>query len=470
MEIRKNYAIHIIAAVVLAAAIRLLLLAAIGPQFEGDTGAYLRVAGIMCDTGTFSDIDMLTGKLAPYAYRMPLFQTMVAGLMKLFGADIAWPLAFLNVFLSVCAVLLAIAVMSSVSAPPVAIAAGYMMALNPNSVFNSVLLMTDPLFSFFSMITLLAGVSALKRRSASRFFLWGLTIGVCAMVRPILKFYWIVPFLLTLTPFFEVSWKRRLRCSLFAAAGVALLLLPWSARNWRELGFFGLELNQGVNTLWSTVSLVRPSTPEQRRADVRLAEVRDIVSGHSNSLAAECDVRKKLGLSLVETSSFFTRLGLEVALGNPVSVSLIYLRNLVNIVTSPTAVMELAKRLRGKNADYFPHISVALRTLDWETLTVNLGTRLALVLMFLVCAPLGARALWRGAEPAEKLSLLLMFASILYTVFLTSMVAGYDRYRLSLDPLFLGFAAAWFIRRFSSIEPAAVAMKEGGDKRGIALI
>jgi hypothetical protein len=37
---------------------------------------------------------------------------------------------------------------------------------------------------------------------------------------------------------------------------------------------------------------------------------------------------------------------------------------------------------------------------------------------------------------------------VVYSLFLTSMVAGYDRYRLPLDPLLLGFASAWLLRRF----------------------
>jgi len=448
METRKNYLKHVFAAAFFAAAIRLLLLFSIGPQFELDTASYLRTAGTLRDTGSFSDIDQLTGKLAPYAYRMPLFQTMTAGLMAVFGEDIAWPLAVVNVLLSVCTVPLAMAVIGAVSTPPAAIVTGYLAALNPNSVFNSVLLLTDPLFSFFSLVTLIAGIYALKRRSLRWFFLWGLTIGLCVMVRPILKYYWLVPFLLAVPPLFKAPWKRGFVCALFAAAGVAAVLLPWSARNLCQAGFFGLELNQGVNTLWSTVGLVRPSTPEQRRSDSRLAEIRDIVAGNSNSLVAEGEVRKKMGLSLVETNASFTRLGIETILANPGAVSLIYLRNFINIVTSPVAVMELAKRLRGKNADYFPPVSAALSSLNWETLAVNLGTRLIQGLVFFVCAPLGALILWRNAASAEKLSLLLLFSMVVYSLFLTSMVAGYDRYRLPLDPLLLGFASAWLLRRF----------------------
>jgi len=433
--------------VLLALVLRLALLAAIGPQFEADTKAYLDVAKILHDTGSFSEVDAITGQLTPFAYRMPLFHVLVAGLMKIFGANVAWPLALTNVLFSVCAVLLSTAVLYGVTGPAAAVAAGFLMALSPNSVFNSVLLLTDNMFAFFSLISLIAGLYALKRRSAALFFLWGLSIGVCVMIRPILQYYFPVPILLIASPLFEADWRRKVRDSFLVLFGIAVCLAPWVARNRRELGFTGLEVNQGVNTLVSTVQFVRPSTPEQVRSDPRLAAVRDIVAANTNALYAEIEVRSKLKLSAVETSALLKRIGLEVLFRNPGRASMVYLRNAVNIVTSPSAVMELAARLSGKSASSFPQFSAALRARDWKTIIINLGTRLALGLLFFVCAPLGVNRLWRGAAPGDKLALLLLLATIGYTIGLTSMVAGYDRYRLPLEPVMLGFALVWLFAK-----------------------
>ncbi|OGS07103.1 MAG: hypothetical protein A2270_03820 [Elusimicrobia bacterium RIFOXYA12_FULL_51_18] len=431
-----------------ALAVRVGLLFAVGPQVELDTGSYLNVARVLYETGSFSEPDIITGQLTPYAYRMPFFHVLVVGLMKVFGADIAWPLAFVNVAFSVGGVLLSIPILYSVAGPSVAIAAGWLMAVNPNSVFNSVLLMTDSMSAFFSMIMLLAGIAALKRPSNLRFFLWGATIGLSTMIRPFLKFYWVVPVLLVLPALFKAGWKSKMRYALFSVIGVAVFLLPWAERNRQKLGFFGLELNQGVNTLVSTGHLVRPSTPEQLRGDPRLAAARDIVASHYNVLYAESDMRKRLGLSAVEASSVLMRLGVEVLLSDPGGAFVIWLRNAVNIMISPLAVMEVVRRLSGESVDYFPQISVAIKTLHWPTLIVNLGARLVLFLLFCICAPLGARLLWRNAPPVEKLSMLFLFSMIFYTLFLTAIVSGYDRYRLPLDPLLFGFSAAWLIHRF----------------------
>ncbi len=435
----------------LAVVLRAALLLAVGPQFEPDTKAYLNVARILHETGTLSEIDVVTGKLTPFAYRMPLFHVFVAGLMKLFGANIAWPLAFANIIFSVCAVLLSAAIMYSVAGPAVAVATGYLMALNPNSIFNSVLLLTDNMFAFFSLIAVLTGIQALKRRSAAFFLLWGATIGLCAMVRPILKYYWVVPPLLLALPLFAARWKEKARYSALVLLGIVIFLGPWIARNRHQLGFTGLEDNEGVNTLVSTLQLVRPSTPEEVRTDPELAVVRDIVSyPHPNgALEAEENVRLKLGLSAVKTSAYLKRIGIETILKNPGAFSLCWLRNVVNIFTSPLAVMELTKRLSGKKADYFPQISTALRTLDWKTLAVNLGPRLILVLLFFVCAPLGVLLLWRSGGPGIRMPLLMLLSVIAYTVGLTAMVSGYDRYRLPLDPMLLGFAVVWLFSKLA---------------------
>jgi len=439
----------------LTVSIRVALLLAVGPQFEADTADYLSVSRILHETGTFSEIDSTTGQLTPYAYRMPLFHAFVAGLMKVFGVNIAWPLAFANIFFSVCAVLFSVAIMSSVAPPAAALAAGYLMALNPNSIFNSVLLLTDSLFTFFCLLAILAGIQALKRRSAAFFLLWGAAIGVCAMVKPILKYYWVVPPLLIALPLYAARWKEKARYSALVILGITVFLGPWIARNRHQLGFTGLEVNEGVNTLISTIKFVRLSTPEQAADDPELAAVRDIVfaSYPDGPLAAEAAVRLRLGLTPARTSAQLKRLGIEAILKNPGAYSLCWLRNVFNILTSPVAVMELTKRLSGKRPDYFPHILVALRTLDWETLAVNLAPRLILALLFFVCAPLGFMLLWRAGEPGTKLSLLLLLSVIGYTVGLTAMVSGYDRYRLPLDPLLLGLAAAWLLSKFPRKQP-----------------
>ncbi|PKM97061.1 MAG: hypothetical protein CVU79_10155, partial [Elusimicrobia bacterium HGW-Elusimicrobia-3] len=76
-----------------------------------------------------------------------------------------------------------------------------------------------------------------------------------------------------------------------------------------------------------------------------------------------------------------------------------------------------------------------------------LGARAVLFAVFFILAPLGALLLWRRAGDAGRLELLMAVSVIVYTVLLTAMVAGYDRYRLPLDPLLLGFAAAWLVEK-----------------------
>ena len=444
MENQKKLLLHLGAILLAAAACRLVPLAVLGPQPEPDTGAYLQVAATLAETGAFSEADPVTGQLAPYAYRMPGFHFMLAGLLKAFGPDAAWPLALANQALSVGTVLLAALFFYLLAGPGPALAAGWLAALNPNAAFNSVLLLNDSLFAFLSMLMLLAGLQALKRPSGPRFFTWGLAIGLCCLVRPILKFYWVVPLLLVFLPSFQASLARRARLAALAALGVAVLLGPWALRNRSQVGFLGLELNQGVNTLLTTSDLVRPSTPQDYAADPVQAKVRDLMAASPGALEGEYAIRRELKLPMPEISSRLTRLGVETMLREPGKAGLRALRNLANIVTSPNSVMELAGRLGGGGPRHFPGAREALRSGAWPAAALNLGVRLALAIIFLVLAPLGLLALWREAGQAGKPGLLLALSLILYTLLLTSLVTGYDRYRLPLDPLLLGLAAAAF--------------------------
>jgi len=443
----KNFTRQLLFIFLTAAVCRLAPLLILGPQAEPDTASYMQVAATLAETGNFSKPDLVSGEQTPYAYRMPLFHVMIAGLIKIFGPEAAWPLAAANLLLSVMTVLCAVLLFYILSGPETALAAGYLAALNPNAVFNSLLLLNDSLFAFFSALMVLAGLWALKRRTGAVFFLWGVSIGLCSMVRPIMKFYWAAPLLLVFTPFFRAALKEKARLALLCASGVAALLVPWSLRNRQQLGFFGLELNQGVNTLWSTSDLVKPSTPEEYRADPRLAQMRDITAASPSPLDAEDNIRKAMGLSMPEVSAGMTRLGTETILRNPLKFFVRVLRNLINITTSPNSVMELAGRLGGKGPGYFPDIRTALRGGYWTAIAVNLGPRLVLFVICWILAPLGVLVVWRGAGPEGKIRVLLPVSLIFYTLFLTPLVAGYDRYRLPLDPVLLGFAAAWLLSK-----------------------
>jgi len=142
-----------------------------------------------------------------------------------------------------------------------------------------------------------------------------------------------------------------------------------------------------------------------------------------------------------------SRLGVETVLNNPGGFLLRFLRNAVNIATSPSAVLELAGRLSGGGAESLPGLAEAANERNWFALALNLGTRSVLAVIFFILAPLGALLLWRRAGDGGRLELLMLVSVIVYTVTLTAMVAGYDRYRLPLDPLLFGFAAAWLVEK-----------------------
>lgn len=65
-----------------------------------DTSQYIDVSRTLAETGTFSVKDPATGKLAPFAMRVPLFHACLAVLIKLPGRDIVPKFVFANILLS----------------------------------------------------------------------------------------------------------------------------------------------------------------------------------------------------------------------------------------------------------------------------------------------------------------------------------------------------------------------------------
>ncbi len=452
MSILRNKKIskHIIIILAITVFFRLLPLFLWGPQIEPDTQNYLQIADILTKTGTFSEIDPVTNELVPYAYRMPLFHLIISGLGKVFGVvNTEYSLVVLNIILSILTVIIGMSIFYIIGSYSLAVCSGYLMSINSNSIYNSVLLLNDTVFSFFSTLMLFVAIIAIKKRSKVFFFLFGILLGLSIMTRPILKYYWLILPILMLTPLFVSKIKEKLQLIVFFLLGVSFLLVPWSCRNFSKVGFFGLDLNQGVNTLWSTKRWVKLSTQEDYKKDPVLAQMRDIVASSKSPfpLEAETKIRKTMDLPMPIISTGLMKIGVETVLKNPVQFGLRFSRNLLNIITSPNSMIETFNLLRGKKHHNFSHLPVAFKNMEWKIILLNMTYRIGLLILFGFCSSFGAILLYRNSH--NKFLILIPISIIVYTLFLTSMVEGYDRYRLPLDPILLGFASVWLLQKFN---------------------
>lgn len=453
-ESGKSPLAHFLLIGLAALSVRFLLLAALGPQSLPDTAQYLEVSRNLAETGTFTALDPATGKLAPFAMRVPLFHVFAAAIIKVFGPDMSWQFTFFNILLSSATALLTAAFFYSLAGPLAGLLAGYLMALNPNSAYYSLEMLPDALFSFFVLLALIIGAAALRKGSLKWFLGWGAAIGLTTLVKPVFKYYWAIPLLIFIC---ERSLRERaLKKAAVFVLGFALVVCPWLARNYAQLDFAGFELTFGLNTIWSTTDLVRPSTPEQAKEDPVLASVRNIVAASGEPMLAMTNVKTRLNMNDVEANSYFLKLGKETALGNPVKFGYRYVKNAVNFIVSGSSAVELSYKLLPGGKDYKSLITASIernKTLPdgkkfgriiaeavsegtWPALVINVAARAACLMIFLVSAA-GLVFFFRTDRPAA----LLLGATIAYFVLISAFTSGYDRYRLPVDPLLAGFFA-----------------------------
>lgn len=119
--------------------------------------------------------------------------------------------------------------------------AGLLGALYPHFIFWTGYVLTETLFVFFVVVSLLDlvmlhnSMSPNLRLSVFRAVSCGLLLGVTALVRPvILGFAVMVPLWLLWIP--RVTFLRRLLLAVLLVCAVAIPLLPWALRNAMALG------------------------------------------------------------------------------------------------------------------------------------------------------------------------------------------------------------------------------------------
>lgn len=117
----------------------------------------------------------------------------------------------------------------------VALWAGLLSAVYPHFIFWTGYLLTETLFVFFAVVSLLYLARLPVRPSVFRAVGCGLLLGVAALVRPVmLGFAVMVPLWLLWTP--QTPLLRRLLLAALLLCAVAIPLLPWAIRNAIVLG------------------------------------------------------------------------------------------------------------------------------------------------------------------------------------------------------------------------------------------
>lgn len=216
------------------------------PFHSGDSVFYKDLALVWLGHGTYGLYSH--GQLFAEDVRVPGYPAFLAAIYAIFGVrDFAVGLAQGLVDLATCvaAALLARELSPGPWRTRVFLAGLWLAAVCPFTANYTAAILTETLATFLTALALLALAAALRKTgpcgatpgAARWWFAGGLLAGAGALVRPETPLL-LVPFVLVL--FFRSArrraWRPFLAFSLSAAAGLAVCLSPWAARNALVLG------------------------------------------------------------------------------------------------------------------------------------------------------------------------------------------------------------------------------------------
>lgn len=311
-----------------------------------------------------------------------------------------------------------------------AVSAYLFLLLHANVIMCMLLVLSDAWFAVLSALTYIVLWKALESRKTKGYVFAGLAMGVTSMVRPIMKLYLGVVFLLA------AARERRPKAILLHAATVSSAFLiavsPWLIRNAIHFGKPVFNTLEGQNLLWTNWDLVRlkksdsPRVAELKRRIQEYGQTGRI--GHLSELRGEAYWRA----NELAVSEELKRVAYETYRENAGAVAKRWIRNFYNMTISPSHYDEL-QSLWMRRPAYLQirNSGILFEPSSWERKFVHLFDELRRVIRISY-----HYLAWIGLALVllRKPFLGLFFAlNILYFTGITAIVAGYDRYRLNIE-------------------------------------
>jgi 4-amino-4-deoxy-L-arabinose transferase-like glycosyltransferase len=134
-----------------------------------------------------------------------------------------------------------------------ALIAGLAFALYPPLIMYSADLGTESLFLLLLMVTLFVFYAVRGERSTARVFWLGVLVGLTALCRP--NGLMLGPALVLAIWLTTSDWKQAIRRIALLTVVVAMVIVPWTYRNYRLFHRFVLISSNGGATLWAGAHL-----------------------------------------------------------------------------------------------------------------------------------------------------------------------------------------------------------------------
>ena len=245
----------LVAIVLVAAALRLgwVLYAAREPQGFNDPTLYGVFAGRIADGHGYTTAEGQATAYYPVGYPAAL-----GAVVRLVGTlpipeNIPITAALLNLVLGVGTVVLTFEVGRRLFDNRVALISAAIVALWPNLIFHTAVMLTETLFIFLVMaaVLLLVALPAPVRNIGwKRLAAFGVVLALSALVRPISLTF--LPLLLIVLVVARCGWPVVIRYLAVATLAVVVVLAPWTIRNVSETSsFVAISTNLGDNLCMS---------------------------------------------------------------------------------------------------------------------------------------------------------------------------------------------------------------------------
>ena len=441
-RMRENRAIIIV--VLLALALRVALFLFVRPWDDGvlrntilvnDAAGYHTLALGILQSGSFATFGV---------FRTPVYPAFVSAVYSVFGIK-PWVVLFLQLFISSATAVLVYAWAKLAVGRRAATVAAAAFAVQPHTALYSLTLMTDTLFVFVFLASVLALVHGLKTTKLGLFVVSGVLLGVATLVRPVTQYFPMVVALLILI-YRGATWRFRGRAFAVLALVFVLTLTPWLHRNHAQYGHVGLSTIQGRNLLFYGASYAEVAKTGRTIEEVR-TEFREI--------AAERGAIE--GNNPFENSRIYQDIAMSYIKSNPVLYAKRHLRGIVNMFLN-LSTRQIAEYL-GVPSHELPYRFFAapgfretvrgfFRSKSSAELTIGALVGVAMLATYLT-------ALVGGCAVLRKRNRFYLMATVIITLYFFASVGpiGQARYKMPLVPFYiaytgLGLSEAWrFMKR-----------------------
>ncbi len=220
----------------------------VGEPLTRDEREYLSLArSVAAGDGFVYDADLRSGQGDPFGRPpgYPAFIAVVAGARGV-DADVPASVRIAQAAIGALGVLLVAALAGRIAGPRAAVAAAFIAACYPPLVAISARAFSEAIFWPLGLAVawLFDRTAVDPRRGAVRGLACGALAGLAVLVRPGMLFF------LPLAAAW-LLWRRQSMAGFACLLGAALVIGPWTARNYAHYGRFVLVASEGGVTFWT---------------------------------------------------------------------------------------------------------------------------------------------------------------------------------------------------------------------------